>query len=103
MQVLGDRAAIGRAFAHELRTRSRARGVEAVFLIAPTWKAVSPPGDPLAETDPLEILDFNLPIRYPELYDIDARGRGNHINGPASVIYTKLLAKALIDRGWIRP
>jgi hypothetical protein len=82
-------------WALELRELVRAHGVEGQALLAPVWGARLVRSEPAEGVDPMVVHDFNDPGRYPQLYDIDARGWGSHLNESGSYEYSKLLAKSV--------
>ncbi|MCP4606581.1 MAG: hypothetical protein GY847_39745 [Proteobacteria bacterium] len=79
----------------ELRDVVRAYGLEAYFLYAPVWKSLAPFEKRKGDKDPLILMDFNDPARYPKLYVESVRGRTQHIRGEGRIQYSKLLAQKL--------
>jgi hypothetical protein len=90
-------------FATEVRDVIRGHGYEAYFLIAPVWVSNPPLRGSQGVDDPLVLLDFNDPSKYPELYLEKARGRTQHLGPEGSVVYSKLLARELQARWKKRP
>jgi len=82
-------------WALELRSLVRARDKEAFFLIAPVLYPSKVPKRAVRGRDRLVVLDFNDPIRFPELYEESARGNTSHLRGRGKVLYSELLAREL--------
>ena len=83
------------AWALELRSLVRQHGKEAYFLIAPVLYSPRIPRSSRRDADRLVVLDFNDPIRFPELYEEGVRGNTSHLRGDGSTRYSELLANEL--------
>ena len=81
----------------ELRELVRAHGVEAYFLYAPVWSIKRPPAAIDRTDDPLIHMDFNDPVKYPDLYVESVRGKTSHLRGAGNAAYSKLLARRLLE------
>lgn len=84
------------AWALELRALVRSYGYEGHALLAPIWGPRLVRAESVNGEDPLVVYDFNDPEKYPELYRIEARGWGSHLNESGSYEYSKLLAKSVV-------
>lgn len=76
-----------------LQALIKSHGREALFVIAPVWSHPAPPA-PGKHRVPL--LRFNDPTRFPELYTPQARGRTSHVSRAGRVVYSRILANALL-------
>ena len=78
-----------------LRSQVRAYGYEPIFVESPVLYAKKPfrPDS----KDPLIVLDYEDPERYPELYTKDVRGRTSHIQGEGIRLYSSQLARSLLE------
>lgn len=79
----------------ELRELVRAHGREAYFLIAPVLYNPRTPKRALGGEDPLVVLDFDQPDRFPELYQEDVRGNTSHLRGEGPDLYSAALAREI--------
>jgi hypothetical protein len=82
-------------WALELRSLVRDHDKEAYFLIAPVLYSPSVPRRSVRGKDRLVVLNFNDPLRYPELYEQRVRGNTSHIRRAGSVRYSELLANEI--------
>ncbi len=82
-------------WALELRRVVRRHGHEPIFLYSPVWSGLKPPLRVGHGEDPLVLLDFDDPARFPELYTADVRGSTQHLNDRGGHIYSKLLVREL--------
>jgi hypothetical protein len=85
-----------------LRDKVRARGREAFFVHAPIYGGLSLPISSARGKDPIVLLRFNDPERFPDLYLLSSRGSTSHIKVAARPIYSRILANELLAR-WKRP
>jgi hypothetical protein len=90
------------AFIRRIRDKVRARGKEAFFVYAPVYYAPKLPISSERGKDPITLLRFNDPERFPELYLLSSRGRTSHLRVKARPIYARILADELHAR-WKRP
>ena len=81
-------------WALELQSIARARGKKAYFLIAPVLYSPAVPKR-ASRGGRLVVLDYNNPERYPELYEVEARGNTSHLARSGRVHYSRLLARDL--------
>ena len=79
----------------ELRALVRDHGKEAWFLIAPVLYRPTVPARTRRGRDPLVVLDFNDPARFPELYEEDVRGNTSHLRGAGRTRYSEELARQI--------
>jgi hypothetical protein len=87
------------AWPEELRALVRSHGYDqsVVFLVSPVLSAKRDTKGANTGPDPLVVLDFDDPARYPELYTEDVRGETSHLKGEGPTIYSELLARALLE------
>ena len=78
------------------RDAIRTRGAEPLFLLSPIMTdgrmRLEVPGD-----EPLRVLDFNDPRRYPELYETEVRYNLHHFNSVGAERFTLAFADAFAD------
>lgn len=67
------------------------RGVEVVLVFPPSTKSAKSSGG-------LEILDFDDPATYPELFEPDARMDETHLNAQGAALFTRLIARSVRSR-----
>ena len=84
------------SYALQLREEVRGLGHDALFLISPVLSTQRPPrpGDP---KDPVQVLDFEDPARFPELYTREVRGHTSHLTGEGGRLYSRALARVLLE------
>jgi hypothetical protein len=70
-----------------------ARGVEFVLVILPSQSANRPFEERLMEELGALVLRYNLPERYPALYDPDLRWDSGHLSAEGAVYFSRLLAR----------
>lgn len=79
-------------FARDWRDRVREAGLEPYFVITPVLGsarlATAVPGD-----EPLRVLDFNDPTRFPELYDPSLHYDQSHFHWQGAVLFSRKLAE----------
>ncbi len=80
-----------------LRALVRAHGHEAIFILAPVWRAL--PAKQRAGVEPIVLLDFNDPAAFPELYEPRNRGRNHHLSWYGALAYSRQLARELAQSG----
>lgn len=83
-------------YPRELRVRARTHGLEAYFLVAPLYRAAYGPATRKGDADPLVVMDFCDPERFPEVYAPETRARTNHLNREGATHYSKLLAREIL-------
>jgi hypothetical protein len=90
---------ISGAWPLELRALVRSHGYDKTiaFLISPVLTAKRDIKEAGTGPDPLVVLDFDDPARYPALYTEDVRGETSHLAGRGPTIYSELLAQAIKD------
>ena len=71
------------------------RGVEVRFLLSPDLNDVGMETD-VAGAPPLLFLDFNDPVRYPELYGVELRYDSVHLIYDAALVFTRELAREVL-------
>jgi hypothetical protein len=71
----------------------RARGVEFVLVILPSQSANRPFEEHLMETLGSPLLRYNVPERYPVLYDPDMRWDSGHLSAEGALYFSALLAR----------
>jgi len=82
-----------------LRALVRARGHEAIFILAPVWRARPARAKQPAGAEPIVLLDFNDPAAFPELYEPRNRGRNHHLSWYGALAYSRHLARELAQSG----
>jgi hypothetical protein len=82
----------------ELRGLVRSHGYEknVVFLVSPVLSAKRDVKGAGEGQDPIVVLDFDDPARFPELYTEDVRGETSHLTGNGPTLYSELLARELL-------
>ena len=88
---------ISGAWPLELRALVRSHGYakQVAFLVSPVLSAKRDIKGAGTGPDPLVVLDFDDPARYPELYTVDVRGETSHLGGRGPTIYSELIARAI--------
>jgi hypothetical protein len=82
-------------WALELRSLVRAHDKEAYFLVAPVLYSPKVPRLAVRGRDRLVVMNFNDPLRYPELYEEGVRGNTSHLRKRGGIRYSELLADEL--------
>jgi hypothetical protein len=92
---LGDLAEASLAALVEQGGLVRAAGPEPILLIGPNDGRLR--GLELAAVD-LELLNFDDPVRYPQLFDVELRYDSSHLTTAGSRLYSRLLADEVAAR-----
>jgi len=79
----------------ELEAIVREAGHEPIFLYSPVLTHKPPPRLERPGQRPLVFLDFEDPLRFPELYEYSARAKGSHLGVRGSVLFSRGLAREL--------
>ena len=95
-RLQASRATGSDAWPRALRDQLRGYGYEPIFLISPVLYSKRPPRSE-GPGDPVRVLDFQDPSRYPELFKQDVRGHTSHLQGEGPRLYSTLLARRLLE------
>jgi len=77
----------------EIARETRARGVEFVLVILPSQSANRPFEDRLMEELGSLVLRYNVPERYPALYDPENRYDSGHLSAAGAQYFSRVLAR----------
>lgn len=77
----------------------RARGVEFVLVILPSQSANRPFEERLSEELGSLVLRYNLPERYPQLYDPAMRFDSGHLSHEGALYFSRILARDYAGQG----
>ena len=76
-----------------IAAETRARGVEFVLVILPSQSANRPFEERLLEELGSLVLRYNLPERYPALYDVARRYDSGHLSAEGALYFSRILAR----------
>jgi hypothetical protein len=83
-------------FEREMREVARRHHVPIAFILSPVLSDARFETK-VANDTPLEVLDFDDPSLYPELYEVEKRYDPGHLSYDGSVLFTRALAQQVVD------